>query len=143
MSENSAPFTHANPYMRYPNGTSTIHRPVKTSRHGVEVDEGIADLIEAVWSNGLETQYCCQDLNDDGMAQIIFLDIDDGYQFLRKSVEGLGADELKRLVFGHTDKEFRLIPMEGGPYYGTTSSIRACIYFPAELIDDLAKLWMT
>jgi hypothetical protein len=39
--------------------TTTAHRQVAAS-NGVEVDEGIRDLLEALWSRGMATEFSCQ-----------------------------------------------------------------------------------
>ena len=38
--------------------TTTAHRQVAAS-NGVEVDEGIRDLLEALWSRGMATEFSC------------------------------------------------------------------------------------
>jgi hypothetical protein len=44
----------------------------QVSVDGVEVDEGIAELIRACWANGLVTMSSCQDLGNSSGACIVF-----------------------------------------------------------------------
>lgn len=78
-------------------GPRLDHRQVVASR--AFVDEGIADLLEAVWDYGLETDISCQGGQVDSLnrsmftgdgcsdAWIIFGDIADGIHFLMHSME--------------------------------------------------------
>lgn len=41
-----------------------MHRQV-TASNGAEVDEGIAPLLEALWANGMDTEFSCQNFGED------------------------------------------------------------------------------
>ena len=55
------------------------HRQVHTSI-GVEVDEGIRELLEALWAHGMRTEFSCQG-GEAGMAHICFSDLADAVRF--------------------------------------------------------------
>lgn len=63
------------PAMRY----VPTHRQVHTSI-GVQVDEGIRDLLEALWGHGLATEFSCEG-GDAGIAHICFSKIADAIRF--------------------------------------------------------------
>jgi len=108
---------------------------------GIEVDEGMADLLLAVWRLGLDTQYSCQGhldkfipyspLGHDYASQIVFAHIDHAVKFLKKSAELMGYDRLN----------------EGGLVLHTMSPLeddvpRAEVTFPPAILEDLAERWV-
>lgn len=64
---------------------------------GIEVDEGMRDLLVVLWKLGLETQFSCQGEPDsftpnqpysgNCAAHIVFADIADAYKFLTRTLE--------------------------------------------------------
>lgn len=92
-------------------GFVPVHRQARTSI-GVEVDEGIRDLLEALWAHGMSTEFSCQG-NDAGMAHICFARISDAMRF----------------AAGPGDLEV------------TAGKRRAWVDFPAAGIDDLTRYW--
>ncbi|UCA22852.1 hypothetical protein [Mycobacterium kansasii] len=65
------------------------HKQVKASR--ATVDEGIVDLLEALWAEGLGTQFSCQGGGLPGgrpaPASITFSTVDDALRFMRETME--------------------------------------------------------
>jgi hypothetical protein len=93
-------------------GVATAHRQV-TASNGVEVDEGIAELLEALWSRGMATEFSCQ--GDHGkLAHICFAGAADARHFMDAPGEFL-------LTVGE--------------------SSRAWVDFPAHLIGGLIRYW--
>ena len=74
-----------------------LHRQVSTSRPGVEVDAGMAPLIEAIWDAGIGTQFSCECLLDqrpssdveNGAAMVLFDSLEGAYRFLAGLSEAL------------------------------------------------------
>ena len=93
-------------------GVATAHRQVMAS-NGVEVDEGIAELLEALWSRGMVTEFSCQGEHGE-LAHICFARAADAHRFI--SAPG----------------EFLITVGE---------SCRAWVDFPAHLIGDLTRYW--
>ena len=87
------------------------HRQVHTSI-GVQVDEGIRDLLEALWAHGLTTEFSCQG-GDAGVAHICFSSLSDAARF----------------AAGPGDLEI------------TAGERRAWVDFSAEQIDALSRHW--
>lgn len=87
------------------------HRQVHTSI-GVQVDEGIRDLLEALWAHGLTTEFSCQG-GEAGVAHICFSSLSDAARF----------------AAGPGDLEI------------TAGERRAWVDFPAEQIDALSRHW--
>jgi hypothetical protein len=91
---------------------ATAHRQVTTS-NGVEVDEGIVGLLEALWSRGMLTEFSCQGEHG-GLAHICFARAADAHLFMESPGEFL-------ITVGQ--------------------SARAWVDFPAHLIGDLTRYW--
>ncbi|WP_102141666.1 hypothetical protein [Mycobacterium hubeiense] len=92
-------------------GLDTTHRQV-TASNGVEVDEGIRDLLEALWSRGMATEFSCQG-GPDELAHICFTRAADARRFMEAPGDFL-------VTFGET---------------------RAWVDFPAHQIDPLTTYW--
>jgi hypothetical protein len=90
---------------------TTTHRQVAASI-GVHVDEGIRDLLEALWSRGMETEFSCQG-DHDGLAHICFTRAVDARRFMTAP----------------------------GEFLITVGESRAWVDFPAHLIADLTRYW--
>jgi hypothetical protein len=89
----------------------TSHRQVAAS-NGIEVDDGIRDLLEALWSCGMSTEFSCQgDVN--GLAHICFSCAADARRFVEAP----------------------------GEFFITVGESRAWVDFPAHLIDELTEYW--
>jgi len=108
---------------------------------GIEVDEGMADLLLALWKLGLDTQFSCQGHLDkfvpyssfghDYAAQIVFSDIDQAVKFLKKSAELMGYQGLNEGNFVlHS-----MTPFEDGVP-------RAAVTFPPAILEDLTERWV-
>jgi hypothetical protein len=93
-------------------GVASAHRQV-TASNGVEVDEGIAELLEALWSHGMVTEFSCQGEHGK-LAHICFARTADARRFM----QGPG--------------EFLITVGE---------SRRAWVDFPAHLIAELTRYW--
>jgi hypothetical protein len=92
-------------------GVATAHRQV-TASNGVEVDEGIRELLEALWSRGMVTEFSCQGEHGE-LAHICFARAADARRFMEAQ----------------------------GDFLITVGESRAWVDFPAHLIDDLALYW--
>jgi hypothetical protein len=90
---------------------ATIPRQVAASI-GVDVDEGIRDLLEALWSRGMKTEFSCQG-DRDGLAHICFTRAVDARRFMTAP----------------------------GAFLITVGEARAWVDFPAHLIADLIRYW--
>ena len=67
----------------------TTHPQVQASR--AKVDEGLAELLEAVWAYGLVTKYSCQggvseDTGKTAQAQIVFSTVADAVRFMHATM---------------------------------------------------------
>jgi hypothetical protein len=92
-------------------GVATAHRQV-TASNGIEVDEGIRDLLEALWCRGMVTDFSCQ--GDDGeLAHICFARAADAHRFMAAP----------------------------GDFSITLGETRAWVDFPAHLIGELTRYW--
>ena len=90
---------------------ATAHRQV-TASNGVAVDEGIVDLLEALWSRGMVTDFSCQG-ESGALAHICFA----------------SASHARR---------FTQAP---GDFLITLGESRAWVDFPAHLIGELTRYW--
>ncbi|MDT5186193.1 MAG: hypothetical protein QOJ20_3253 [Mycobacterium sp.] len=91
---------------------STAHRQV-TASNGVEVDEGIRELLEALWSRGMVTEFSCQGEYGE-LAHICFTRAADARRFMEAPGEFL-------ITVGQ--------------------SSRAWVDFPAVLMGGLTRYW--
>ena len=94
-------------------GVGTAHRQV-TASNGVEVDEGIRELLEALWSRGMATEFSCQGERGE-LAHICFTRAADAHRFMQAS----------------------------GDFLITLGESRAWVDFPAHLIGELTRYWST
>ena len=92
-------------------GVATAHRQVVAS-NGVEVDAGIRDLLEALWSRGMATEFSCQG-EGGGLAHICFTHAADASRFTKAP----------------------------GDFVITLGEARAWVDFPAHLIGELTRFW--
>ncbi|AGB22406.1 hypothetical protein Mycsm_02042 [Mycobacterium sp. JS623] len=90
---------------------ATAHRQV-TASNGVEVDEGIRDLLEALWSRGIVTDFSCQG-GDGVLAHICFARAVDAHRFVEAP----------------------------GDFSITLGKSRAWVDFPTQLIGELTRRW--
>lgn len=90
---------------------TTAHRQT-TASNGVEVDEGIVELLEAVWALGMSTEFSCQG-DHDKLAHICFAEAADAHRFTG-------------------------VP---GDFLVTLGERRAWVDFPAHQIRDLTDHW--
>jgi len=90
---------------------ATTHRQV-TASNGIEVDEGICGLLEALWARGMTTEFSCQG-DDDKLAHICFTRV----------------AEARRFMQSH------------GDLFITVGESRSWVDFPAYLITDLTRYW--
>jgi hypothetical protein len=89
----------------------TVHRQVRSAL-GVDVDEGIRALLEALWANGMVTEFSCQG-GGGHPAHICFTDVADAHRFMAAS---------RDLVI-------------------TVGAHRAWVDFPPSLLPDLTAYW--
>jgi hypothetical protein len=92
-------------------GVATAHRQV-TASNGVEVDERIRDLLEALWRRGMVTDFSCQGGHGE-LAHICFARAADAHRFMASP----------------------------GDFSITLGESRAWVDFPAGLIDELTHYW--
>ena len=74
----------------------TEHKQVKCQRHKIveEVDSGVANLIETLWRNKIDTYMSCQD--NDGYIWIQFSTKEDFLRFLKEvDFSEITIDEVK------------------------------------------------
>jgi len=90
---------------------ATVHRQV-TASNGVEVDEGIRDLLEALWARGMATEFSCQG-RDNHLAHICFARAADARRFMEAP----------------------------GDFLITEGETRAWVDFPPHLIGELTRYW--
>lgn len=91
--------------------TATAHRQTRAS-NGAEVDEGIVDLLEALWACGMDTEFSCQG-DHDKPAHICFARADDAYRFMNAP----------------------------GDFVVTVGVHRAWVDFPSAQIRSLCEYW--
>lgn len=91
------------------------HPQVMSSR-GVEVDAGIAPLLEVLWAYGLETEFSCQGARN-GQAHIAFTTMSQAEQFAASS---RGVAFRRALTFWKKSR---------------------WVFFPSDSIDYLTRVW--
>jgi hypothetical protein len=94
-------------------GVPIAHRQV-TASNGVEVDEGIRDLLEVLWRGGMATEFSCQGQHGE-LAYICFTRAADARRFMEAP----------------------------GDFLITLGETRAWVDFPAHLIGELTRYWST
>lgn len=110
--------------------------------HGVQVDEGMRDLLVALWKLGLDTEYSCQGepgkfapnrwFSRDYASQIVFADLDQAHKFLKKTLELVGDVP----VWDEGGISLRtMLPVDGG-------SPRAEVTFSPKLLPEVTRLWV-
>ena len=110
--------------------------------HGVQVDEGMRDLLVALWKLGLDTEYSCQGEPDkftpnrwfsrDYASQIVFADLYQAYKFLEKTLELVGDVPVwdEGGISLHT-----MLPVDD-------ASPRAEVTFSPKLLLKVTRLWV-
>jgi len=108
---------------------------------GIEVDEGMRDLLEALWKLGLWTQFSCQgdpekfapfqSYNRDYAAQIVFDTFDEAVKFTRKTAELLGP---KNYTEGGVVIQ-TMAPTDG-------DKVRAEVTFSPVLLPEITQHWV-
>lgn len=109
--------------------------------YGIEVDDGMRDLLVALWHLGLDTQFSCQghpekysphqSYSHDYAAQIVFGNIDDAVRFMKTTAE----------LLGHKNYS------EGGVVLKTMAPIdsetpRADVTFSPVLLGEVTEGWI-
>lgn len=56
---------------------------------GIDVDEGLANLLEGLWEAGISTQFSCQ--GNPGVAMILFPTVTDGLRFVEETLAATGT----------------------------------------------------
>jgi hypothetical protein len=121
-----------------------FHRQVPTSREGVQVDAGMAGLIEALWAAGVDTQFSCECAVDlqpsgdvaQGTALVVFATLEGAYRF----VAGV-SEALWRTTPGYALERVSLTlaaRQEGHPLMGAQ---RAVVQFPAADVELITQAW--
>ena len=93
-------------------GAATAHRQVAAS-NGVEVDEGIRELLEALWTRGMITEFSCQ--GEHG--------------------------KLAHICFARTADARRFMQAPGDFLITVGELCRTWVDFPPHLIADLTRYW--
>jgi hypothetical protein len=109
---------------------------------GIEVDEGIRDLLVALWDLGLDTQYSCQGVPDkfsphqsysrNYASQIVFGNVDHAVKFMKKTAELLGSKNYS---------EGGVVLATMAPTDGSTP--RAEVTFSPVLLQEITDAWVT
>jgi len=120
--------------------TESSPHHAQTEVYGVEVDEGMSDLLVALWELGLETQFSCQGHPDrylpnhaeswNSSAQIFFSDADQALKFIKKSIELLESD-------GYHEGGFRMAVTHGID----SAVLRGDVRFSPEPLQELTAVW--
>ena len=107
---------------------------------GIEVDEGMRDLLVALWKLGLDTHYSCQGHADkffprggygrDYATQIVFGNVDHAVKFTKKTAELLGFDNYR---------EGGVVLTTMAPTDGATP--RAEVTFSPVLLPEVTDAW--
>jgi len=108
---------------------------------GIEVDQLMAPLLQALWDLGLETQFSCQGepehyiahepLLNFNRAQIVFADFEQACKFVRKTMELLDSAAFSEGGIDITTMD----PVDG-------TSFRASVWFPPQLLTEITRLWV-
>jgi hypothetical protein len=108
---------------------------------GIEVDQLMAPLLQALWDLGLETQFSCQGdpehytahepLLNFNRAQIVFADFEQACKFVRKTMELLDSAAFSEGGIDITTMD----PVDG-------TSFRASVWFPPQLLAKITRLWV-
>ncbi|WP_156401750.1 hypothetical protein [Agromyces sp. Soil535] len=111
--------------------------------YGIEVDEGLAPLLDVLWRLGLDTQYSCQGHPDhylpnhpsswEAATQIFFTDVDQALKFVKKSMELLGPHA------AYHEGGFRISVASGID----SPVLRGDVRFSPTLIEPLLSSWTT
>jgi hypothetical protein len=107
------------------------HRQVTASR--ASVDEGLVDLLEAIWLAGIDTQFSCQGGPDENdwphTGYILFPTINNAVRFLETTAGRTDHEDYGHLALG-------VVPTRspGGP-------VRAKVQWPHELTLILTAAW--
>jgi hypothetical protein len=136
-----------------------IHKQVYVS--GIDVDEGIAELLKVLWAHDCHTQSSCQGgpasrgfrhgnrLNAQGGAFIVFNHFDQAGRFHYKTIELLieavpqywEQDHAERQQLGHNVLRMArvgLTPMD--PY--TTATVRGVLTMNWLVLRRITELWV-
>lgn len=114
----------------------------QTTLNGIEVDEKIAPLLNALWNLGFETHFSCEGDSrdyiadevgtDDALAYIAFATLEQSVRFITTTVILLDRVpwEDGRLMCGP------MAPQED-------EVIRGSAHFPPSLLNDITRAWMS
>lgn len=123
-----------------------LHRQVATSR-GFEVDEGLAEMLEAMWDSGIDTQFSCQNVaysgwgyqpsNTGKFAHIVFPTVEDAVAFVGMTMK-MASEQYALMKEVGFRSELRVSPCEM-----TKSSPlpRADVRIPRRDLPWIAQLW--
>ena len=84
----------------------TMHEYVMMN--GIQIDKAVAPIIKELWSAGIETQFCCEEISS-GVAHIVFGHTDAALVFVNKTVEVINS-VAPSMVFA---VDIRMCPMPG------------------------------
>ena len=141
--------------INHANCLTPIHKQAYVS--GIDVDEGIAELLKVLWAHNFHTQSSCQGgptshgsrLNAQGGAFIVFNDFDQASRFHYKTNELLidavpqywEQDHSERQQLGHNILRMArvgLTPMD--PY--NTATVRGLVELNWLVLPHITELWV-
>lgn len=76
--------------------------------NGIQIDKEMAPIIKELWSAGIDTQFCCEEIAP-GVAHIVFEYTDAALAFVNKTVEVINS-VAPPMVFS---VDIRMCPMPG------------------------------
>lgn len=105
----------------------TMHEYVMTN--GIQIDTKLAPLIEAVWNEGLTTEFCCEEIKQ-GTAHIVFGNTEDALRFTEHTRYVL--NDLEPALIFHTELAMCPMPGEAG---------RWSVEFHKDCIEIITDVW--
>jgi hypothetical protein len=137
-----------------------IHKQVYVS--GIDVDEGIAELLKVLWTHTFHTQSSCQGgprsngsrhgnrLHAQGGAFIVFNHFDQASQFQYKTIELLieavpqywEQDHADRQQLGHNVLRMARVGLTPMDPYDTTTTVRGVVEMNWLVLPHITELWV-
>jgi hypothetical protein len=123
-------------------GFVKTHRQVEVD--GIEVDEGMADMLRAVWKSGINTQFSCQGnegATDAYGGMIVFPTVTDAVAFMSTTLDmtGYSGCYSPRLIMEMAApvifRAGRRRPIDGGP-------VRSIVRWPSAFTPIWTAAWL-
>lgn len=103
---------------------------VQVNVQGINVDEGLADLLKMLWDAGIWTQYSCQ--GGPSPAMILFPTVTDGLRFVQETLAVTGT-------YGCYTGQLSM--HIAGPIPGVPGPMRFCVEWPAAFTPVWISAW--